>query len=127
MRAAHQKLVSRYKLAILNELYLAEPYCIIEMLSQTLSAIMIDVDCKRIQEVFLQNSMLNHRVLNITNPLGRFCYVSSNPSPHVGERLCQLATSPHVSIAKEKFRSLDAVSCDCGLNSHLKEFVYIPH
>lgn len=103
--------------------WLFESHSIIEMLCKAFSTIMINIDCHWVDEAFIENLVVYQGFLHVLDPFWGWSYIPSYTSANIGSWLCELASSPHISIAKEKFGSLYSWANDSGLHSHLQELI----
>ena len=123
MTTWHLKIISACKLAKLRQKYLSESNSIIEMLSQTLLTIMVNVDGDRINEILFNDILLDHFIGYLTGPSRRGSNIFAYTCSHVRARLTELTSSPHVSIAEEELSPFNFGGNYGRLDSHLGKMI----
>lgn len=84
---------------------------------------MVDVDGYGVEEVFLEDFVVNHGILDVFDPFRGRSDVSPDSCSHIGVGLSQLAPRPHIPIAKEELGPFYSGPDDGRLHCHLQKLV----
>ena len=85
--------------------------CIVIVLGESLSAVVVDVHSYAVDESFRNHTCLFHLLdETVSDPTRWLRHVASNTSSHRTEVLTQLRPGPHVPIAKEELGSREALA-----------------